>query len=457
MAPHPPADRRLTAPRSTPARALRRLVAAAAGALLALTLAPASPAAAANRATPGNFTGYGFDQCLTPTQSAMDAWLLHSPFWAVGVYISGDSRACRDQPNLTPRWVSTQLKNGWRILPITLGPQASCSDRFPRYGNDETISARSGHRYRTARRQGRAEAADAVAAAQRLGITKGSTLWYDLEAYDITNTGCRESALHFTSAWTNRLHALGYVSGVYSSAGSHIKAMDDARVNRPGTFLAPDRIWIARWDGIANTSTDYIREDGWRPGGRVKQYRGGHDEVHGGVRINIDSNFLDVGKGSVARRKATWCDGVRVSFPSYPTLRAGATGATVTAAQCLLRRTGHYAGRLNGTMTPATGDAVKRYRASLGVKPNRIVGPRVWVALHSHGIRTSVIKYGATGERVRRLQRALNAASAEGLAVTGVFEGSTTVAVRRYQSRERLPVTGVVTPTMWGRLRSGKG
>ena len=63
---------------------------------------------------------------------------------AVGIYISGDSRACRDQPNLTPRWVSTQLTNGWRLLPITLGPQASCQPRFPRYGDDETIDPRPG-------------------------------------------------------------------------------------------------------------------------------------------------------------------------------------------------------------------------------------------------------------------------------------------------------------------------
>ena len=49
-----------------------------------------------------------------------------------------------------------------------------------------------------------------------------------------------------TSAWTNKIRALGYVSGVYSSAGSHIKAMDDARVARPEAFMLPDRIWIAR-------------------------------------------------------------------------------------------------------------------------------------------------------------------------------------------------------------------
>ena len=62
-------------------------------------------------------------------------------------------------------------------------------------------------------RQGRAEADKTVAAAKRLGIVPGSTLWYDLEAFTISKTDCRESALSFLSAWTARLHQVGYVSG----------------------------------------------------------------------------------------------------------------------------------------------------------------------------------------------------------------------------------------------------
>src|SRR5690349_15645607 len=72
---------------------------------------PAGTAATGNVVTPGNFRGFGFDQCLAPTQKAMDTWLRHSPFFAVGIYISGASRACRDQPNLTPAWVTTQLES----------------------------------------------------------------------------------------------------------------------------------------------------------------------------------------------------------------------------------------------------------------------------------------------------------------------------------------------------------
>ena len=130
---------------------MRRLVLATSSAAFALVLAAplvatppaiadepgASPVAARKLATqqqvalatPGDFTGHGFDQCLAPTQSAMNTWWKKSPFSAVGIYISGDSRACRSQPNLSPTWVATQVARGWRLLPIALGPQASCQPR----------------------------------------------------------------------------------------------------------------------------------------------------------------------------------------------------------------------------------------------------------------------------------------------------------------------------------------
>src|SRR3954468_13741614 len=98
---------------------LRPLIAAAALATVAgvMSTAPAGTAATGNVVTPGSFRGFGFDQCLAPTQHSMDAWLNSSPYLAVGIYTSGASRACRSQPNLTPTWVSTQLHKGWKLLP----------------------------------------------------------------------------------------------------------------------------------------------------------------------------------------------------------------------------------------------------------------------------------------------------------------------------------------------------
>jgi hypothetical protein len=168
-------------------------------ATVASGLTLAAPARASNVVTPGSFTGYGFDQCLAPSQSAMDAWLRSSPFWAIGIYISGDSRFCRSQPNLTPTWVDTQLRNGWRLLPITLGPQAWCTTR-ERYLKQVRINPDPTKAYTKARTQGREEASDAVQAATDLGIAPGSTLWYDIEAFDISKKDCRESALSFLSA-----------------------------------------------------------------------------------------------------------------------------------------------------------------------------------------------------------------------------------------------------------------
>ena len=334
-------------------------------------------AAGGNRPTPRNFTGYGFDQCLAPTQNAMDAWLRSSPFWAVGIYISGKSRACRSQPNLTRAWVRTQLANRWRLIPITLGPQASCSTRFPRYGNDPTISADPSNNYGRARAMGRAEADDAASVASNLGIVPGSTLWYDLEAFDIRLERCRESALRFVSAWTTRLHTKGYVSGFYSSAASGIRMLDDARVNRPKAFALPDRIWIADWDQKANVESSYIRRDGWKPGGRMKQYRGGHNETHGGVTINIDSNFLDLGRGSTTARKRHLLR--RPEHGPHPVADAqpgrhrcdGEAAAVPAAAAGLLPR---RADRRHGCPHPIRGAGDARRPRHPGRRPSRDSG-----------------------------------------------------------------------------------
>ncbi len=428
---------------------------------------PADPAAVRtvaaepNPVTPGNFTGYGFDQCLAPTQHAMNRWLYHSPFLAAGIYISGNSRACRSQPNLTPDWIRTQLRKGWRLLPITLGPQASCHPGFPRYNDDPTINPRPGAAglYRKARRQGREEAAKSVEAAKDLGIVAGSTLWYDLEGFDLSNRHCRESALAFLSAWTYALHQLDYVSGVYSSAGSGIKALDDARVERPNAFVLPDRIWIARWDGVANTSTSYIRDDGWLPGGRMKQYQGGHQETWGGVTINIDRNYLDLGKGSFAPREEH-CNGTKIDFTSYPPLppatdTTAPPPAKVKVLQCLLKERDLYGGKVNGVYNSATRSAARTWQGRNGFEASDYWSRTNWVALLSLG-RDQALKIGSAGRAVRRLQRALNAANPNlERTVTGVYDATTTADVKAYQRRVDIAITGIVNPTTWARLENG--
>jgi len=416
-----------------------------------------------NPVTPGSYTGLGFDQCHAPGQSAMDAWLAASPYRAVGIYISGASRGCRDQPNLTPTWISTQLTNGWRLLPITLGPQAACNPSFPRYGSDPVISTKlnSAGVYQKAFNQGSAEASTAVAAAQALGIVPGSTLWYDLEGYDVTNNACRESSLYFLSAWTQQLHALGYVSGIYSSAGSGIKSLDDARVTRPGTFTLPDQIWIARWDGQANTSTTYIRSDGWIPGRRVKQFQGGHNEKWGGVTINIDRNYLDLGSSApTGPAPDQHCHGTQVDFANYPRLKAPSKGQVpnpgqVSVLKCLLKEQGLFHGKIKGAWSGRLTKSVYAWQRRTGLGRTAMFSRRAWMTLLSAGP-TPVLNLGSTGEDVRRVQRALNAASSkQKLAVSGSYDTITQAAVVAWQAKHGIAENGVVGAASWAGLQAG--
>jgi hypothetical protein len=107
----------------------RRLLAAA---VIAVSVAPLAKingnagAATALAPQPGNFTGYGFDACTAPSSETMAAWLKSSPYRAAGIYFGGNNRGCT-QKNLTAAWVREQVTRGWRLIPLYVGPQASCT------------------------------------------------------------------------------------------------------------------------------------------------------------------------------------------------------------------------------------------------------------------------------------------------------------------------------------------
>jgi len=452
-------------PRRTFAAGLGALLSAALAATLFLASGAPRPTtdavrleAATNPVTPGAFTGHGFDQCQAPSQAAMNAWMTYSPYLAVGIYISGKSRGCRTQTYLNATWVRTQLSKGWKLLPITLGPQASCNPRFPRYGDDPRINPSSANTYYSARMQGRAEAKTAVASARSLGIVPGSTLFYDLEGFTFDNTPCRESALWFLNGWTSVVHNNHYKSGLYSSAGSGIKAVDNARVYRPGTFKLPDQIWIADWDGRANTSSTYVRADGWQPNRRMKQYQGGHNETYGGVTINIDRDYIALGQAATA---ASHCGGTNVTFDHYypvkpPTKSAKPNPNVVKALKCLLKERGTFTGSMNGTYGSGLRTAINAWQRAHRMPVNPIFGRKNWMALHT-ATSHPVLKVGSAGESVRNLQRALDAVDVRlKLPVTGVFDARTRTALMNYQASLGWRRTGIAQSWTWNALASGR-
>ena len=267
----------------------RRTRAAALAALAMLTttvlLASTGTARAAdNVSAPGSYSGPGFDACAAPAQDLMSAWLTASPYRAVGIYTSGINRFCA-QPNLTAAWVRTQQAAGWHLLPIHMGLQPYCTTSNKEFRFTEADAAASGR-----------EGADqAVAAARALGLAPDTTIFLDVEAYRTEDAACRRAVRDHQSAWTARLHDLGFLSGFYSSLASGIA--DQVGAYTSTSWVRPDYLWFARYDGVATVSDPAIPASYW-PHRRIKQYQNpsltGGPETWGGRTLSVDRDQLDV-------------------------------------------------------------------------------------------------------------------------------------------------------------------
>jgi hypothetical protein len=268
----------------------------------------------------GVYAGPGFDACSAPSTGAMSAW--SSSYRAIGVYIGGAEVAC-SQPNLTASWVASESAGGWHLVPIYVGLQAP--------GNSCGCAAISSS---SAASEGSAAASDAVAHAQALGLGTGNPIYYDMESY--APGGSRTSTvLAFLAAWTARLHAEGYLSGVYSSDSSGIADL----VSQYGTgYPEPDEIWFAAWNGQASTADSTIPSSEWADQQRLHQYEGGHNETHGGVTINIDGDYLDAATAAAGSAATTAAAPPAASSPPR-------ISGTVAIGQTLAEQHGSWSGQ----------------------------------------------------------------------------------------------------------------
>ncbi len=408
-----------------------------------------SPARAAGPPAPGGFTGHGFDTCVAPTQATMDTWNITSPFTAVGIYISGGSRFCGDaaQPNLSPQWVAQNAANGWRFLPIHVGRQAPCFS-----SNSSRPKQRMSTNVSTARQEARSEAAETIAALRKYGFGKHSVSYLDIEFY-VRTPSCDRIVLEFVDAWTEYLHSKGYRSGLYGSGSAVIKAVDEARRTKRRGFTEPDQMWVAWGNGRANADGGpYLSDSGWKRQ-RLHQYQLDVRVSYGGVSQLIDKNFLDVGKGSRATRQVKAC-GVTQTYSRYRKLEPGSTGPQVKTLECLLRRQG-YVSSVDERFRTGTARAVTAYQQAMGLTPTGTATRATWTALLSSGQVPRVLKQGATGSSVWRLQRALVAAGTNPK-LSGIYDSRTVAAVRAYRAARGLPGYPTVEAGFWAELQRGQ-
>ena len=268
------------------------------------------------------------------------------------------------QPNLTPQWVQRQIRRGWRLLPITLGPQAYCNPasratarpednptREPTAATPAPASrARAGRRGR-ARRQGAGHPGGEHAVVRPRGLRRHQHPLPRLLA-------------GVPDGWTNTLHDWATSPGstpapARGSATSTSAAQPTATASTCRTASGSPA-----GTATANTSTTYIADDGWSHGNRVKQYRGGHDETWGGVTDQHRPQLPRPGQ-RLGRRGRAACGGVRNGFRSTTRLCArhgSAEPRMVRAAQCLLTERGVYPPRSRHLRRALTAAAARAWR-----------------------------------------------------------------------------------------------
>ncbi|MGH3413141.1 MAG: glycoside hydrolase domain-containing protein [Marmoricola sp.] len=429
---------------------LTALLAALAMVVATIGWSTSSSEAAGSHNSPGNFTGMGFDKCAAPSAHDMDRWrnAKENPYRAIGIYISGNMRGCSQQ-YLTRSWVSHVIATGWHLMPLTVGPQASCS------GFSQRISSNSHNTYGRARYQGRVQANSAVRVARSLGISPGSTLFYDMESWHTGYSHCDASTLWFLSAWSNQLHRDGYAGGVYSSASSGIWLLGKMAQSPPRGYVSPDHIWYGQWNDEENTRTGYVGANQWDNHQRIHQFYGGHNATNGGVTMNIDSNWLDVRAHAVPRAiagpggnppapkpspkpkpkptpkptpkpkptptpkptpkptptptptpkpspttspspttKAVACTDDYITRTDYPATGSGSSSDQIGALQCLLRQQDEYHATVTGTWNKATTTALHAFESKVDLPTSAAASRSVWTALLSADAGDNTLRKG---------------------------------------------------------------
>jgi peptidoglycan hydrolase-like protein with peptidoglycan-binding domain len=148
--------------------------------------------------------------------------------------------------------------------------------------------------------------------------------------------------------------------------------------------------------------------------------------------------------------------------PASSTLREGDEGPAVRSLQQQLGRHGHDVA-VDGRFGPATRAALERFQRDRGLVVDGVAGEKTFGALgdaprldpRAAALRElpadTLLRPGARGEAVRRLQQRLNDHGA-GVVVDGVYGAKTAAAVTGFQAKHGLAQDGVAGPKTLGAL-----
>jgi photosystem II stability/assembly factor-like uncharacterized protein len=214
--------------------------------------------------------------------SAMQAWWLYSPYWAIGFYLAG-AETTEAGGWFTPdsNWIFDTACEGWDYMPIWDGLQAPCCTGCSQHMSWDASQAAA---------QGADAANRAANALADLGLY-GGIAYVDIEYYNPDGGACSEAVQAFLANWVLYMHSHGYHAGAYGSAADVATDFFNGQtVQNP-----PDDVWIAKWD---NKSTEIyglspVPDQVWVGDQRIHQYDHDITEGYSGWNLTIDQDYID--------------------------------------------------------------------------------------------------------------------------------------------------------------------
>lgn len=178
----------------------------------------------------------------------------------------------------------------------------------------------------------------------------------------------------------------------------------------------------------------------------------------------------------------SWAQGTTIAanVPTRSQVQLGSQGADVKELQGILKLMGLYRGPIDGQFREGTLAAVKQFQQLAGLIQDGVVGSGTWAKLlppapgetpatvivpaapvattprpepAPEPVAEPILRLGAEGPAVARLQRRLRAIGVYDGEIDGGFGEVTELAVRAAQRRAGLEDDGIVGPATWDAIR----
>jgi hypothetical protein len=274
---------------------------------------------------------------------------------------------------------------GWGIMPLWVGPQASCISGNPSlfYLIDTSTST-------SAYNEGVSEADSAASAAAALGMGN-SIVYYDMEAYSTSDANCDANVSQFISGWVTEMHTQGFQAGVYG-----------APYNVKDWTTPPDALWMFYPDDV-DTAADLnsVLSSTWAQK-RIHQYCAGGSaqicpspaqQTWGGVTLGGSPNQgidLDVEDGPVVSLPGSGPKSLSFTLTqtSFSTTTAPYTASIPATGSNFTNLTKVYfvwTGATSGNATLNKGDANWNSQVAINSDTSMTLSPEVVAATDPAG------------------------------------------------------------------------